>query len=100
VSQRTGEIGLRMALGAHPRDVLRLVLGQGLLLAGMGLGLGIAGAFASTRLLSSTLYEVSPSDPLTFSVVALTLSLVSLLACWLPARRATRLHPTAALRCE
>jgi putative ABC transport system permease protein len=100
VSRRTGEIGLRMALGARPGHVLRLVLGQGGLLVLGGLLLGVVGAFGLTRLLASTLHEVSPSDPTTCAVVLLVLALVSLLACWLPARRATRLSPIVALRHE
>jgi putative ABC transport system permease protein len=100
VGQRTGEIGLRVALGARPGDVLRLVLGEGVLLVVLGLGLGVAGAFTLTRLLSSTLYEVRPNDPATFAGVALLLAGVSLLAAWLPARRATRVSPMVALRSE
>lgn len=100
VGQRTGEIGLRMALGARPRDVLRLVIGDGVSLLGLGLGLGIAGAFTLTRLLASTLYQVSPTDPATFVLVALLLASVALLACWLPARHATRVNPIVALRCD
>jgi putative ABC transport system permease protein len=100
VGQRTGEIGLRMALGARPREVLRLVLGQGAVLTAIGLGLGVAGAWALARLLSSTLYQVSASDPATFAVVPLVLAGVALLACWLPARRAARLSPMVALRRE
>jgi putative ABC transport system permease protein len=100
VGQRTGEIGLRMALGARPFDVLRLVVGQGFGLVAAGLLLGISGAWAMTRLLSSALYEVSPSDPATFGAVAVVLAASALVACWLPARRATRIDPMAALRCE
>jgi putative ABC transport system permease protein len=100
VSQRTGEIGLRMALGARPRDVLRLVLRAGLSMFGLGLGLGVAGAWALTRLLSSTLQGVNPTDPATFALVALVLAGAALLACWLPARRATRVSPMVALRSE
>jgi ABC-type antimicrobial peptide transport system permease subunit len=100
VGQRTGEIGLRMALGARPADVLRLVVGQGFGLVAAGLLLGIAGAWTLTRLLSSALYEVSPSDPATFAAVALVLAASALLACWLPARRAARIDPMSALRCE
>jgi putative ABC transport system permease protein len=100
VGQRTGEIGLRMALGARPRDVLRLVIGQGASLIAVGMALGVAGAFALARLLSSTLHEVDPADPGTFAAVALVLGGVALLACWLPARRATRISAMAALRCE
>jgi putative ABC transport system permease protein len=98
VTLRTREIGLRMALGAQPGKVLMLVLKQGLLLAWMGIGIGLAGALALTRLLSSLLYEVSATDPLTFAVIALLLTGVSWLACYLPARRAARLEPLIALR--
>jgi putative ABC transport system permease protein len=99
-SRRTGEIGLRMALGARPRDVLRLVLGEGAVPVLAGLGVGIAGAWAGARLLSHILYEVSPTDPATFAAVPLVLLSVSLVGCWLPARRATRISPVAALRNE
>jgi putative ABC transport system permease protein len=100
VGQRTGEIGLRMALGARQRDVLRLVVREGLRLAGTGLVLGVAGAWVLTRLLAVTLYEVSPTDPLTFAAVCALLATVAFFACWIPARRATRIEPMAALRCE
>jgi predicted permease len=100
VSQRSGEIGLRMALGARPRDVLLMVAGQGLPVVAVGLGIGIAGAWTLARLLASALYQVSPRDPATFTAVTLVLSVVALLACWLPARRATRISPLAALRSE
>jgi len=100
VGRRTGEIGLRMALGARPRDVLRLVVGQGAWLVGVGLVLGVAGAWGLARLLAGGLYQVSAADPATFAGVALLLAAVSLLACWLPARRATRVDPMAALRSE
>jgi putative ABC transport system permease protein len=100
VSQRTGEIGLRVALGARPRDILGLVLRAGVSLVGLGLGLGVAGAWALTRLLSSALHEVGPDDPATFALVTVFLAAVALVACWLPARRATRLSPVAALRSE
>jgi putative ABC transport system permease protein len=99
-SRRTGEIGLRMALGARPRDVLRLVLGEGAVPVLAGLGVGIAGAWAGARLLSHILYEVSPTDPATFAAVPLVLLSVSVVGCWLPARRATRISPVAALRNE
>jgi macrolide transport system ATP-binding/permease protein len=100
VSRRTREIGVRMALGAQVADVLRLVLRQGFGLTGIGLLLGLGGAFAATRLLSGFLYEVQPFDPVTFFAVALLLALVAMVACWLPARRAARVHPMTALRNE
>jgi predicted permease len=100
VSQRAHEIGLRLALGAHPRDVLALVLGQGARLAALGVLLGVASAFALSRLLSTLLYRVTATDPLTFAGVSLLLMAVSLLACWLPARRAARVDPMVALRYE
>ena len=100
VSQRTGEIGIRMALGAQRRDVLGLILRQGAKMVGAGLLAGLAGALAITHLLEWMLYEVSPNDPLTLSVIVVLLSAVAFLACWLPARRATRVDPLVALRCE
>ncbi|WP_408890369.1 ABC transporter permease [Myxococcus faecalis] len=98
VSQRTRELGIRMALGARPSDVLRLVLGQGARLAGVGIALGLVGALALTRMLESQLYGVTATDPLTFIAVATLFALVALLACWLPARRATRVDPLVAMR--
>jgi predicted permease len=99
VSQRTHEIGVRLALGAQPRTILRLIVGQGLKLTLIGLTLGLAGAFTITRLMSPLLYGVSAVDPSTFILISLLLLCVALLACWLPARRATRVDPLIALRC-
>ncbi len=100
VAQRTQEIGVRVALGAQNRDVLRLVVGQGMKPVGLGLLSGLAGGLGVTRWLESQLYGVSATDPLTFTSVALLLSGVALLACYLPARRATKVDPLVALRYE
>jgi ABC-type antimicrobial peptide transport system permease subunit len=100
VVQRTREIGIRIALGATRGDVLRMVLGKSFVITGLGLLLGIAGATALTRLLSSFLYHVRPADPLTFVTVSVMLGAVSLLASYIPAWRAARVDPMAALRYE
>jgi len=100
VTQRTGEIGVRMALGAQSRDVIRLILRQGILLTFGGLVLGIAGAFALTRFLSGLLFEVKPSDPVIYGAVSVLLASVAVLACLIPARRATKVDPLIALRYE
>jgi putative ABC transport system permease protein len=98
VSQRRQEIGVRVALGASPRSVLQLVVGQGMALAGAGVVAGIAGAFVLTRLMSAVLFEVRATDPATFATVVVVLLGAALIASWLPARRALRIDPVQALR--
>jgi predicted permease len=100
VNQETREIGIRLALGAQPRDVLRLVIGQGLQMVLAGLALGLLAAAAFTRVLQSLLFGVTATDALTFGLVSLLLCAVALVACWIPARRATRVDPLIALRAE
>jgi putative ABC transport system permease protein len=100
VAQRTNEIGIRLALGAQTRDVIVLIVTQGLRLILLGLAVGLIGAFALTRVISSLLFGVTAKDPLTFVLVALALALVGLAACFIPALRATRVDPMEALRCE
>ena len=100
VSRRTREIGIRLALGAKRADVLRLVLGEGMKMAALGLIIGLAAAFGLTRLMASLLFGVSATDPLTFTVVAILLMGVALAACYIPARRAMRVDPIVALRYE
>jgi ABC-type antimicrobial peptide transport system permease subunit len=100
VAQRTREIGLRMALGADPGAVLRMVVGQGLRLAGAGLAIGLLGALGLTRLMTGLLYGTSPTDPLTFAAVVGVLAAVAFLASWLPARRAALIDPARSLQAE
>jgi len=100
VSQRTREIGIRIALGAQQNNVMRLILGEGMLVILIGLAIGLAGSLALTRFISSLLFGVTATDPLTFAGVAVLLAVVALAACYIPARRATRVDPMVALRYE
>lgn len=100
VTQRTREIGLRLALGAQTAGIMKMVLGRGLILTSVGLLIGLAGAFGFTRLMTSLLYGVAPSDPITYVGVSLLLFTVAIVACWFPAHRATKVEPMSALRCE
>jgi ABC-type antimicrobial peptide transport system permease subunit len=100
VGQRSREIGIRMSLGARRCDVLSLVIGHGIRLTLAGLGLGLVAALALTRVMASLLYDIKPSDPITYVGVSILLVAVDLVACWLPAWRATRIDPIQSLRYE
>jgi putative ABC transport system permease protein len=100
VTQRTHEIGIRMAIGAQPRDVFKMILGQGMMLTVIGMAAGLLGAFALTRLMTTMLFSVKPTDPLTFGGVALLLLAIALIACYIPGRRATKVDPVNSLRYE
>jgi putative ABC transport system permease protein len=100
VNQRRQEMGIRIALGAQPQHILRLIVGHGMGLTLLGVGIGLAGSFASTRLLVSLLFGTRASDPLAFCAAVVLLNSAALLACYIPARRATRLDPVLALRYE
>jgi predicted lysophospholipase L1 biosynthesis ABC-type transport system permease subunit len=98
VSRRTREIGIRMAIGANPGDVLRMILGQGIVLTAIGVGVGLVIAFFASRVVAGFVVGVSPRDPAIFLSVPIVLAVVMIAACWLPARRAARIDPTLALR--
>ena len=100
VSQRTQEFGVRMALGAEPGDVRRMMIGQGLRLSAWGIAIGLVGALGITRLISSLLYNVTATDPVSFGAVATLMLVVAATAAYLPARRATKVDPMVALRAE
>jgi putative ABC transport system permease protein len=100
VTQRTHEIGIRMAIGANRADVFKMILGHGMKLALIGVGVGLVGAFALTRLMATMLFGVEPTDAMTFGSIAALLIGIALLACYLPGLRATKVEPTISLRYE
>jgi ABC-type antimicrobial peptide transport system permease subunit len=100
VAQRTREIGVRLALGAQTHEVMKMVMRQGMALTSLGVGIGLIGGLALARLMKSLLFGISATDPLTFAAVAALLTLVAMLACYIPARRAMKVDPVVALRCE
>jgi ABC-type antimicrobial peptide transport system permease subunit len=100
VAQRTNEIGIRIALGAAKSSIFRLIVGQAMVLVAISVAIGVAGAFAATRLLNSLLFGVGAADPVTFGAIVLLISAVAFLAAWLPARRAAQVDPIVALRTE
>ena len=100
VTQRTHEIGIRMALGAQAKDIFRLVVGQGMGMMALGIALGVAAALAATRLLGALLFQVKPTDAVTYTAVTALLAAIAFAACAIPARRATRIDPLAALHDE
>ena len=100
MSQRSHEVGIRIALGAESRQVVRMVVGEGMRIVAIGVAIGLAGSLGATRLLRSQLFGVGPTDVLTFTVVTVLLAFVAMLACFLPARRASRVDPMVALRTD
>jgi putative ABC transport system permease protein len=100
VARRTREIGIRMALGATARDVVKMIVGEGARIAMVGLAIGLVLAVGVGKLAGKFLYGVTGADPITFTLIPIALAAVALIACWLPARRATRVNPMTALRCE